>query len=244
MGHLLQARWDRQLGDISRQSYTKILSAHAKGMCHTGKILPDKPETIFKAFKMCDWDNLKMVIISECGTYGNAFSGLSIGGPSGRSISHNTTVIERALKNIKGSTFNLHDYSMEYHAKQGILFLPVFGSLYVEQNTKKAEALKSTWKAFNKRVIKEIMSKKKGIVFLLLGHSPEVRELRDMASQLNTVYLHQHSIFFHIADINKIDLHGNIFKAFTEIFSSAIRKCDTLCDKNGRERITWQHKFK
>ena len=125
-------------------------------------------ELIFRAFELCDWHNLKVVIIGQDPYHGQ-------GEANGLSFSVNEGFkIPPSLRNIFKEINQNFDHvllptsgDLSAWASQGVLLLNA--SLSVEKNKPNSHKhLK--WNDFTDAIINQISTQKKDIVFLLWGN--------------------------------------------------------------------------
>ncbi len=125
-------------------------------------------ELIFRAFELCDWHNLKVVIIGQDPYHGQ-------GEANGLSFSVNDGFkIPPSLRNIFKEINQNFDHvllptsgDLSAWASQGVLLLNA--SLSVEKNKPNSHKhLK--WNDFTDAIINQISTQKKDIVFLLWGN--------------------------------------------------------------------------
>ena len=157
--------WEDLITSEIKKEYFKNIKIQLLNDNNLGKKIYPHPANYFKALKLCDYVNLKIVILgqdpyhSEGVADGLAFS------------SAKNLIIPPSLKNIfkeiesdigiKNTSSNLNEW-----AKRGVLLLN--SSLSVIQG-KPLSHSKIGWETFTDKVIHEA-SKKKNIVFMLWGN--------------------------------------------------------------------------
>ena len=123
--------------------------------------------TIFKAFKLCSFNSLKVVILGQDPYHGEAQAdGLSFSVPKG--IKHPPSLIN-IFKELK-TDLNINypkDGNLNSWASQGVLLLN--STLTVEEN-KPGSHQKKGWEVFTNQIIRTISNNKNNIVFMLWGN--------------------------------------------------------------------------
>lgn len=159
--------WKQLLQTEYKKEYFKILSQKVDDAYLNHQILPPK-ELIFNAFSLCEFKDLKVVIIGQ-DPYHN------LGQACGLSFSVNEDIkIPPSLKNIfKELSTDIQNFNLppsgnlSSWAKQGILLLN--SVLTVEANLPGSHK-KFGWQQFTDSVIKLISDQKENVVFLLWGN--------------------------------------------------------------------------
>ena len=157
--------WDLILKEEIHKTYFKDLKSFLELEYQEKVVFPPKNE-VFKALKLCSWDNLKIVIIGQDPYHG-------LGQANGLCFSVNDGVtFPPSLRNIfielKSDLEIIIPTSgnLEHWAKQGILLLNA--TLTVEQG-KAGSHQKMGWETFTDKIIEIISNQKENIVFLLWG---------------------------------------------------------------------------
>ena len=123
--------------------------------------------TIFKAFELCSFNSLKVVILGQDPYHGEAQAdGLSFCVPKG--IKHPPSLIN-IFKELK-TDLNINypkDGNLNSWASQGVLLLN--STLTVEEN-KPGSHQKKGWEVFTNQIIRTISNNKNNIVFMLWGN--------------------------------------------------------------------------
>ncbi len=154
--------------------------AHLNFLKQRSTIFPD-PKNILKAFKLCPWDDVKVVILGQDPYYTHSktvvddkpvayATGLAFG------IPEEVNIMPGSLRNIfkeirdseaTGFPDDLYfDTTLESWAQQGILLLNT--ALTVEKG--KAGSHAKLWETFTEGVLKELSSNNSGIVYVLWGN--------------------------------------------------------------------------
>ena len=133
---------------------------------YNNKIIYPKYKDIFKAFKLCNIDDIKVVIIGQDPYHGeNEATGLAF------SVEDNIKT-PPSLKNIfieLDSDLNIKktNNSLDNWAKQGVFLI---NSVLTVEKDKPGSHKILNWERFTDYVIKVISDKKENIVFILLGN--------------------------------------------------------------------------
>ena len=129
-----------------------------------------KDEKIFSALNYTPFDKLKVVIIGQDPYHGkDQANGLAFSVPKGFKTPPSLRNIHKELMNDLGiNNFNQTDLSS--WAKQGVLLL---NSTLTVIHNKPNSHQDIGWEKFTDTIIKKIVSKKKGIIFLLWGKNAQ-----------------------------------------------------------------------
>lgn len=141
----------------------KIMEEKAKG-----KIIFPPSHQIFRAFELCDWDNIKLVLLGQDPYHGvGEANGLCFSVNEGIRTPPSLKNIFKELKN-EYSDFKLNRSSdLSDWAKQGVLLI---NSVLTVEKDQPASHAHFGWQGFTDYIISVISSKKTGIVFMLLGN--------------------------------------------------------------------------
>lgn len=133
---------------------------------YNNKIIYPKYKDIFKAFKLCNIDDVKVVIIGQDPYHGeNEATGLAF------SVEDNIKT-PPSLRNIfielnDDLKINKTNNSLDNWAKQGVFLI---NSVLTVEKDKPGAHKFLNWERFTDYVIKVISDKKENIVFILLGN--------------------------------------------------------------------------
>lgn len=144
------------------------LSAKIKQDKLEGKVIYPTSSAIFKAFELCDFTNLKVVLLGQDPYHGE-------GEANGLCFSvHNEVRNPPSLKNIFKELKNeFPDFNLERSsdlsdwAEQGVLLI---NSVLTVEKDKPASHSGYGWQVITDNVISEISDKKEFVVFILLGN--------------------------------------------------------------------------
>lgn len=177
----LEQSWLKVLEKEFEQDYMKSLKTFLLSEKHNGHTIYPKNADIFNAFKHTPFDKVKVVILGQDPYHGpNQAHGLSFSVQKGIKT-------PPSLKNIfKELSTDLQDFPTPAHgdltqwADQGVLLLNA--TLTVRAQEPGSHQGKG-WEIFTDRVITELSSQKKGIVFLLWGKYAQDKSLLIDASR-------------------------------------------------------------
>lgn len=160
--HTYFKKWIQYLEINELNKVLSILEQEYK----TKKISPSKGE-VFKVFNLCEYDNLKVVIIGQ-DPYPQP--GVATGimfGNNGESLSPSLQVIKDALLDPRNPGFDSYyfDYTLESWVRQGVLMLN--SALTVEVN--KVGSHTMLWRKFISSFIEKVSNANNGMIFVLLG---------------------------------------------------------------------------
>lgn len=125
-------------------------------------------ELVFQAFELCNWQDLKVVIIGQDPYHGQGeANGLSFSVNEGVKIPPSLRNIFKEINQNYDRVFMPTSGNLTSWANQGVLLLN--SSLSVEKN-KPHSHKHLNWSAFTDAIINQISEKKVGVVFLLWGN--------------------------------------------------------------------------
>ncbi len=167
--------WHEPLKIITRSARFKYLINSVDNAYATQRVCPNKDD-VFNAFKYCDYQDLKVVIIGQDPYHDivklppnrtTRATGLAFGN------NEDTLVLSPSLRNIIKEletdldevSLNL-DITLKSWAKQGVLLLNT--ALTVEEGS--PESHLKIWDGFAEVVIRHISKAKPGTIFLLWGN--------------------------------------------------------------------------
>jgi uracil-DNA glycosylase len=162
----IEESWRKVLLKEFDKEYFRKLSAFVHDSYGTKEVFPH-PKNIFKAFDLCPFDSIKVVLIGQDPYHGKGQAiGLSF------AVSEQTT-LPPSLKNIFKEIENdlsvspIPNGNLERWATQGVLLLNA--TLTVESG-KPGSHQKQGWEEFTDAVIQKISSEKEHVVFILWGN--------------------------------------------------------------------------
>ena len=169
MRHELSEDWENILSKQFNKDYFKRLEHKINMDYQSLKCYPDK-NNIFRAFNLCRFDKLKVVIIGQDPYHGfNEANGLAFSVNKEIKISPSLKNILKEVKTDVGKTL-IKDGDLSIWANQGVLLL---NSILTVQENKPMSHKDLGWEIFTNEVIKIICEKLydirtfKGISFVL-----------------------------------------------------------------------------
>jgi uracil-DNA glycosylase len=178
--------WAMKLKPILKTDYMEDLIKQIEFDYIVSDMYPTQKKDIFKAFKLCKWEDVRVVVLGtdpspDTGTGGLPFSDIL-------SIHHNPSAIEirNVIETQYGELYLDFDFTFEHWANQGILMLNRSFSC-PQEDTKKYREL---WKKFFGSIIYLIEKEKPGTIFLLWGK--EARQYSELLSENHHVFSCEH----------------------------------------------------
>jgi uracil-DNA glycosylase len=163
----IRKSWRRIFEKEFKQDYfqkrMKVLQKNIKE--NPVKLVFPAKENVFKAFNLCPWSQLKVVIVGQDCYHSkpNEACGLCFSVPKEVSIPPS---LQNIFREIKREIYSVHQHGdLTYWAKQGVLLMN--SALTVWQKDPLSHM--RYWEDFTDNIIKYISKEKKGIVFLLWG---------------------------------------------------------------------------
>ena len=152
------------------------------------------PKHIFDAFKLCNYNNLKCIILGmDPYPQKGVATGLAFANRNNREISPSLKVIQSSLYlNLDGRL----DVTLENWAEQGVLLLN--SSLTVELNKPGSHAI--IWRNFIISVLKNLSDYSPGLPYILFGNT--AKTFLPYINKNNKVILERHPSYY--ARCNKI----------------------------------------
>ena len=147
------------------------------------KIIYPSKSLIFNAFNLCDFDEVKVIILGQDPYHGpDQAHGLSFSVRKNIPFPPSLKNIIKELENDIGVKFNQNDGNLSKWAKQGVFLLNT--TLTVEKS-KPLSHSKIGWELFTDKVIELLSEKKQNLVFILWGkHAQAKNQLIDNSKHL------------------------------------------------------------
>lgn len=180
---------------------------------------PKEKKDIFKAFKLCSWENLKVVIIGTEPSDVTGVGPLAFSDDGGSYVNPCALQIKNCVARYKKELYLDFDTTFEYWASQGILMLN--RSLTCRKGESKTH--REEWKQFFGMVLYAITLYKPGTVFLLWGK--EAQKYSEVLSRDHHVFSWEHPM---VAN-----------KQFREWHCPNFEQVDNLMTFYGRPTINW-----
>lgn len=177
-----------------KKEYFKNLSAFLNEREKAKAVIFPKKEQVFRAFELCELQNVKVVIIGQDPYHTKGFA-------HGLAFSTLGSTIPKSLinifKNIKKDypEAQFQSGNLESWAKQGVLLLnPV---LTVEEG-KPASHRNKGWEILTENMIQALVQEKENIIFVILGtHAKQFLKNVDLSKQFSFVTSHPSPLSAH-----------------------------------------------
>jgi len=171
----------------------------AQKLFEAGKLCP-LPQNIFRAFKYCDYDNLRVVILSQ-----DPYPNLVKGKPVAQGIAFansNKTFKEHyssSLKVLIESVINFSiphnpytfDVTLKNWERQGVLLLN--SALTCKAKVPKSHSL--LWRSFTSYLLRHLSKYKIGIIYVLMGNEAQSFE-KWIDSKSNFIFKVKHPSYY------------------------------------------------
>lgn len=165
--------WKTIINEEQQKEYYKELESFIDAQYKTTKIYPKK-ENIFKAFELCPYENIKVVIIGQDPYHQkDQAQGLAFSTPNHIKNPPSMVNILKEIINDIGDSKCL-DGDLTSWANQGVLLIN--DVLTVEDSKPKSHAKKG-WEIFTDNIIKYISQHNENIIFLLWG-APAIKKMK------------------------------------------------------------------
>jgi uracil-DNA glycosylase len=162
----LEASWRRHLSDEFIKPYFLKLRDFVKREYILHKVYPD-PKNIFRAFDLCPFDKVKVVIIGQDPYHGDRqANGLAFAVNSSKKIPPSLKNIFKEIESDMGVK-PIQDGDLSRWAKQGVLLL---NSTLTVQDGRPGSHQEVGWEEFTDAAIKCLSEHRTGIVFMLWGN--------------------------------------------------------------------------
>jgi len=185
--------WDNQLSSFFNQNKFEVIKEKIKN----SKFYP-KGSLVFKPFKLCPWEKVKIVIINDYPL--DIGNGLAYGVLEDSAITpyESQDIMLSIEKAYDQFLLNKFDYSLENLAKQGILLLNL--ELTTSFNPFNAKA--QLWKEFSDLVIDKLNKEKTGLIWVLWN--PNVFNISNKINKDLHYIIKEEVKPQHFLEINKI----------------------------------------
>lgn len=158
--------WDEILKGEYQKDYFKNIAMFINKEYREKTIFPPK-SNILRAFKLTDYDNVKVVILGQDPYHGiNEANGLAFSVSKGVRLPPSLQNIYKELYNDLGITVSTNG-DLEKWAKEGVLLL---NSVFTVEKDKPASHKNIGWEQFSDEVIKKVNEKTTPVVFILWGN--------------------------------------------------------------------------
>jgi uracil-DNA glycosylase len=162
----LEASWHEKLQNEFEEPYFSELSSFVKKEYTKGAVYPP-PKNIFRAFGMCPFDEVKVVILGQDPYHGQGqANGLCFAVDKGVATPPSLQNIFKEIQSDLGRPSRAEPDLLHW-AKQGVLLLNA--TLTVRASSAGSHQGKG-WEAFTDAAIRELSEKREHLVFLLWGN--------------------------------------------------------------------------
>ncbi|MDB5204658.1 MAG: uracil-DNA glycosylase [Candidatus Taylorbacteria bacterium] len=162
----LESSWKKQLSDEFVKPYFRELRDFIKSEYLKNKVYPE-PKNIFRAFDLCPFDKVKVVIIGQDPYHGaGQANGLSFAVGEDVAIPPSLKNIFKEIESDLGQK-PIQNGDLSRWAKQGVLLLNA--TLTVQAGSPGSHQNKG-WEEFTDAAIKALSEHRTGLVFILWGN--------------------------------------------------------------------------
>jgi uracil-DNA glycosylase len=161
----IEPSWKKALAEEFDKDYFKNLAEKVRQAYLNGQVFPP-PKTVFNAFNLCPFDEVKVVIIGQDPYHGlGQAHGLCFSVQDDVAIPPSLRNIYKEIKNDLGKEIPPTG-NLERWAKQGVLLL---NATLTVQAGMAGSHQGWGWEEFTDAVIKKVSEEKEGVVFMLWG---------------------------------------------------------------------------
>ncbi len=187
MKRILSQDWEKVLSNQFKLDYYKKLEKKVLDDYNSLKCYPDL-NNIFKAFNLCKFNDLKVVIIGQDPYHGyNEANGLAFSVNEGINIPPSLKNILKEVKSDIGQT-SINNGDLSIWATQGVFLL---NSILTVVENKPLSHKGIGWEDFTNEVIKIISKNASNIVFLLWGNNAK-NKIKFIDKQKNRILISGH----------------------------------------------------
>ncbi len=163
----IEPSWKEALKDEFGKEYWTKLTEFVKGEYSHAIVYPP-PRNIFRAFELCPFDKVEVVILGQDPYHGaNQANGLCFAVSEGVPLPPSLQNIFKEIESDLGKPLEHRTGDLERWAKQGVLLLNA--TLTVKARAAGSHQGKG-WEEFTDAVIRVLSEKKKNLVFILWGN--------------------------------------------------------------------------
>ncbi|HDX8429134.1 TPA: uracil-DNA glycosylase [Aeromonas veronii] len=214
-------KWDSFIDNEIANGSLKSVMPQVDNLRKTKTVYPDKDD-VFKAFKLCPFDETKCVIIGQDPYHGGQAHGLSFSVTAGSCVPPSLRNIFKELYDDLGITQPSGTGDLSSWARQGVLLLNA--TLTVEAGEPNSH-VHLGWDRFTDLVIQEIDAKLDSVVFILWGKFAE--------SKSTLIKKSSHKIL--------TAAHPSPFAAYRGFFGCKhFSQANDFLTHNGKTKIDWQ----
>ena len=166
-GVKIEASWKEALKDEFGQDYFKELREFVKGEYQHAIVYPP-PKNIFRAFELCPFDKVEVVILGQDPYHGpRQANGLCFAVSEGVPLPPSLQNIFKEIESDLGQKLAHRSGDLERWAKQGVLLLNA--TLTVAAHNAGSHQGKG-WEEFTDAVIRKLSDERENLVFILWGN--------------------------------------------------------------------------
>lgn len=163
----LEPSWKAALQSEFEEAYFTELTEFVKSEYKSGTVYPP-PKFIFRAFELCPFDSVKVVILGQDPYHGpGQANGLSFAVNEGVALPPSLRNIFQELESDLGKPLENRSGDLSRWAEQGVLLLNA--TLTVRARTAGSHQNKG-WEQFTDAVIRVLSEKREHLVFILWGN--------------------------------------------------------------------------
>jgi uracil-DNA glycosylase len=164
---VISEQWDKILKNEFVSTYFKNIGTHLYKERERGCKIEPANKDYFKALKLTEWKNVKVVIIDKEPHIAGQSDGLAIScNEETLAVPLTTVNILNAIEESVYNGFKLQDWDLTRWAEQGILLLNK--SLSVEKNKSGSHAFIG-WDKFIQAILLSLEAKNETVIYVLLG---------------------------------------------------------------------------
>jgi uracil-DNA glycosylase len=217
----IEPSWKAKLADEFAQPYFTELAAFVKKEYEDGVVYP-VPKNIFRAFALCPFDSVKVVILGQDPYHGPKQAiGLSFAVDEGTPLPPSLQNIFKEIESDLGQPLAHRDGDLTRWAEQGVLLLNA--TLTVRGRLAGSHQGKG-WEQFTDTVIKKLSEEREHIVFILWGNYARAKGAHIDRSKHFVIE----------------SAHPSPFSAYNGFFGSKpFSKANEYLEANGEKPIDW-----
>lgn len=161
----MEETWKSHLEEEFAKDYFQELTGFVNNEYRTRIIYPE-PKNIFRAFDLCPFDRVKVVVLGQDPYHGpHQANGLCFAVSQGVTVPPSLKNIYKEMESDLGNAIK-RDSSLTHWAEQGVLLLNA--TLTVEGNAPGSHQRKG-WETFTDKAIEVLSTERDQLVFLLWG---------------------------------------------------------------------------
>ena len=167
----IEIKWKSELRYEFEKPYWKQLTEFVRFEYLNGKVFP-APKNVFRAFDLCSFDKVKVVIVGQDPYHGEAqANGLSFAVNDGQTIPPSLKNIFKEIQSDLG-IIPSNSGDLSRWAKQGVLLL---NSVLTVTANQPASHKAQGWEQFTDAVINVLNEKRTNIVYMLWGNYAKMK---------------------------------------------------------------------